>query len=350
MDEGVKIMKNYDTAWFQTNISFKCNANCSFCYVPDKSNELVMPDELIDNIIDFGYFIIDKYGTKKIKITFLGGEPLLQLDKVEYMAKKAKDLPCESALWLFTNGILLTDEIMKRLSQLGVFVVLSANQSYHEDILRTCEIISKYQPLTRVAIVIDESSILRLEFLTKLILEKGYHVRYFSESVQVPTSSFLDLEIRVLDKCFDMIDSYVDNPKRLVYLYENFDPRVTDRKSPYLVGRSACVFDPGGTVRPSTCMRKMAILGNLIERKDWIEEMRNYPNRERDLPRWSAYHIPECQNCEVMGVCQGGYPPPRYSAHGRFDKPTPYCMVFKKMIPKFVNIYRRKLECQNTQE
>jgi radical SAM protein with 4Fe4S-binding SPASM domain len=336
-------MRRYDTAWFQVNLSFLCNANCPYCYVDEKENPHTLSNENIQNLVDFGKFIISTYGVKKIKITFLGGDPLLRLDKVEYLAKKAKEeIPCEVVLWLFTNGIELTHEVASRLKDLGIFILLSANHTNHKDILNRCEIISNVQPVTRVSIAVDRTNLMRLEYLSQDILSRGWHVRYFVENQSFKGVGFVEDYEKVLSSCLDLVDTYVANPVRLIYLYENFDPRVQDDKSVYLVGRSICVFDPDGTVRPATSLKDAAVLGKLGDKHDYFANMINFPNRLVDLPRWSAQGIIECNNCEVRSFCQGGYPPPRWYAYGRFDRPTPYCRAFKKLIPKFVGIYNTK--------
>jgi len=298
---------------------------------------------MMDQVIDYTKFMVEKYKVGKIKLVLLGGEPLLDFPSVKYLATRIKELSCNTKTWMFTNGLLISPETMRLLSDLDIFVILSANNSSEEFILEQCETIVKYQNLARVNITIDSSNLERLIELNRQILKNGFYPRLFVENKSFVEKGFIERYIPILSKCLDDVDNYVSDPNRLIYLYESFDPRWTNEKSPYNVGRSLLSFEPDGTVRTSSALKEGYLLGKLGDGIDYIQAMNDYPNRRVELPRWSAYGIPECERCKTSVVCQGGYPIPKYFAYGRFDKHSPYCKAFKALIPKFVDMYRRKL-------
>lgn len=305
----------------------------------------MMSRKMMDQVIDYAKFMVEKYNVEKVKLVLLGGEPLLDFSSVEYLATRIKELSCNTKTWMFTNGLLINPATMKLLSDLGIFVILSANNSSEEFILEQCETIVKYQNLARVNITIDSSNLERLIMLNQQILKNGFYPRLFVENKSFMEKGFIEKYIPVLSQCLDDVDRYVTDPHRLIYLYESFDPRWTQAKSPYNVGRSLLSFEPDGTVRTSSALKEGYSIGKLGDGDgaDYIQVMSNYPNRRKELPRWSAYGIPECEHCQASVVCQGGYPIPKYFAYGRFDRHSPYCKAFKVLIPKFVDIYRKKL-------
>jgi len=333
-----------NNAWFQINISHQCNRKCAHCYVLDnRTPELIMPEWMMKRISEYGEFIYRQYAIDKIKTTILGGEPLLHFPQVMNLVRilKATSGP-EMIFWLFTNGDLLTDEIMKRLAEENVFVLLSSNQSPESFLFEKCSIIEKYQKMTRVAICMDRANMLRVPQLVERIFQNGWSVRLFADNYGYKDAEFFDLYKAVVPEALDIIDHYEKEGKRLLFLYENLDPRAKGEKSTYLVGKSICVFDPDGVVRTSTPMKEIGTVGNLVSPADYFGIMRNYPFRAQRIPRWSAQYIKECDGCPVRSVCQGGYPVPRWYYWGRFDKPTPYCELFKQTIPQFVRIYNEK--------
>lgn len=334
-----------NTAWFQINISHNCNLQCSHCRVVDNSTpELVMPNWMMERIVDVGEFVYEKYNIAKIKATILGGEPLMYMDRVLALVGYLKDIRGpELTLWLFTNGHLLTQDIMNQLADENVFVLLSSNQEPESFLFKKCEIIEKRQAVTRMAICMDRANMLRLPQMVERIFKNGWSVRLFADNNGFEDLDFFTLYKNVVPETLDIIDHYEKDASRLLYLYENFDPRAKEEKSLYLVGKSILVFDPDGVVRSSTPMRDIGVLGNLINPNDYFYTMRHYPFRAQRIPRWSAQYIRECDGCSVRAVCQGGYPVPRWGYYKRFDKPTPYCELFKLGIPKFVNMYKNKI-------
>lgn len=97
--------------WFVPfNITFRCDLNCNFCYAKGRSNEELTTDEIkthvIDNIAD----------SKARWIGFTGGDPLIRPDifeLIEYAKEKGLDTV------LGTNGLLLTEERIKQLADIG---------------------------------------------------------------------------------------------------------------------------------------------------------------------------------------------------------------------------------------
>ena len=65
-------------------INKKCNLACDYCYVGDKTNK-TMDDRIAYRSVEFAIERIkcENHRNRIIKINFLGGEPLLDFDKVK---------------------------------------------------------------------------------------------------------------------------------------------------------------------------------------------------------------------------------------------------------------------------
>ena len=78
------------------NITFvvteACNLNCSYCYECHKTNNRMSKEvakEAVDMLFDKnkinGYYNLDK--TKAVIIEFIGGEPLLEIELMDYIVE-----------------------------------------------------------------------------------------------------------------------------------------------------------------------------------------------------------------------------------------------------------------------
>lgn len=84
-------------------LSPECNLKCRYCYMVRHntlSNSPRMPKELIDYAIN----LVKRLARKCFKVDLFGGEPLLQLDLVEYVAEKVADDPQIYGITIPTNG------------------------------------------------------------------------------------------------------------------------------------------------------------------------------------------------------------------------------------------------------
>lgn len=97
------------------NVTHKCNLNCDYCYGDGGTYggpQVNMDMDTAKRAVDF---LMDVSGsTEKIRITFFGGEPLLNFelikDVMQYARKKAKKHNKKLFFGMTTNGTLLDDK------------------------------------------------------------------------------------------------------------------------------------------------------------------------------------------------------------------------------------------------
>ncbi len=137
-DEPIPLF-DYDTL----NISFApvhdCNFSCAYCYAEGgkgtASYQRSFDKDMIDAMLNYIY--VTKYSNyQKYKFDFVsGGEPLLNLDILEYFLKQVRIFDWKynkkTAILIVTNGSLLTSEIIKKLDKYDVYLGISIDGRRH---------------------------------------------------------------------------------------------------------------------------------------------------------------------------------------------------------------------------
>lgn len=106
-----------DGTWDCLFVTKKCNLNCSFCYSPRS-----LPEDYAGSA--FGETpaeIADNYARTRITgISFSGGEPFLQPDRLLSWAAWFRERFPASYLWIYTNGTQVEDSTLQQLGMLKI--------------------------------------------------------------------------------------------------------------------------------------------------------------------------------------------------------------------------------------
>jgi len=145
-------------AWIE--ITNKCNLKCIHCYgnfTPSNVNFLTTSDFL--NILEQ----LEEINCKNIQI--IGGEPLLHPDIWNFLQHSIKrGFKTE----IFTNGLLITEDIVQKLRKLNIQVALSwygskeeatritQNTLFSEKVWNSIELLKKFQIPFRIATIITK--------------------------------------------------------------------------------------------------------------------------------------------------------------------------------------------------
>jgi uncharacterized protein len=109
------------------HITNQCNLRCTYCYVWKSQNK--MSEETAKKSIKKIITDAQKHGFRKITIKFSGGECLLEfplvLDLVNLGRKFAKQAKIEIDFVVLTNGVLLTEEVAKKLKEANIRAAVS---------------------------------------------------------------------------------------------------------------------------------------------------------------------------------------------------------------------------------
>lgn len=124
-DETERLKIKYNTQrmrFIQSKLSLTicptsaCNFRCQYCFEHEHPN-VSMDDDVEDDIIAF---IKAHTDAKAIDVTWFGGEPLLQFERIKSITRKILklDLPYRAAI--VTNGYLLTEKILRQLKDVYI--------------------------------------------------------------------------------------------------------------------------------------------------------------------------------------------------------------------------------------
>lgn len=101
-----------------------CNMNCKYCYVDGKKGTSFFSKENVENLVKFIKVVSEK--EKKIKISFFGGEPLLNLNLIQMIIEHCnKELAVKVEYYITTNGLLINEQVAKFFLDNKIFVSLS---------------------------------------------------------------------------------------------------------------------------------------------------------------------------------------------------------------------------------
>ncbi len=105
--------------WSCLFITGRCNANCFYCPSSQNSDDTPMAQQLtFEDPNEYADFI--NYFNFK-GCSFSGGEPFLVYEKVlEFLVTLRKKCAPDLYIWMYTNGILGTEDKFKKLAELGI--------------------------------------------------------------------------------------------------------------------------------------------------------------------------------------------------------------------------------------
>lgn len=169
------------------SISHNCNMTCDYCYADSGTYGAasLMDIDTEREAIDF-FFKYLKKDTRKIRVNFFGGEPLLNkkalLVGVDYINKKAKQLNKEVRYIITTNGTLIDDDILTVLkdNHFSVNISLDGNEMAQNSSRRYNNGKFTYRDVWKG---INNMLAADIEVMARMTITNK-NIRYFKESVE----------------------------------------------------------------------------------------------------------------------------------------------------------------------
>jgi|GluameStandDraft_1065615.scaffolds.fasta_scaffold28419_2 radical SAM additional 4Fe4S-binding domain len=106
-----------------------CNLRCVYCYANGgtyHSSSAMLSKKTVDQIIDIFY---GRY-KRIIGLQFFGGEPLLNMEVMEYACQKFKEKDPEITFGIVTNGTLIDSEFIRIANQYQIHTTISYDGNY----------------------------------------------------------------------------------------------------------------------------------------------------------------------------------------------------------------------------
>ncbi len=323
-------------------MSEQCNLACKYCFLGNndcekRSNFLLenMSVETAEKAIKF--FIrqikesgLDMEGNKPVLI-FYGGEPLVNFNVLEYVAKRINELRSEERcirnieMSMVTNGLLLDEARISRLHELGVAIAISIDGFTEEansmrvdlvgnpmfsQILGKLDLCKKMGVDVSLSVTLSEETIKSTKDILKLV--DAYGVKAFGFNIMMSSDTF------VLPQSYNeaaaqfIIDEFIELRERGIY--EDRMMRKLKSFSKAQVYFSDCAATTGGqiVIAPNG---QVGICHGCLHNKQYFVAHINDDDfvavKDDNFIEWSQLtpiNHGECLDCPALGICGGGCP------------------------------------------
>jgi len=314
-----------------------CNLSCSYCFENAQScvsdSKTIMSENIAIKSINFYEKMLSLYDSKDEEkdIIFYGGEPLINYNVLIKVLEEIKRRKKDIKLWknvkmsIVTNGVLLSESILKTLSEFDVAVAISIDgpkyindinrfdkngNSVFNEILKGIELCKKNNVNFSLSMTLSEDVVKNYEDVIKFI-EKTK-----------PNS--LGFNILMTDTNFRPYDEYNnDATDFLIKAFKKFrkeniyEDRIM-RKVKSFVKSEVYPFDCGATGASQIILSpsgKVGICHGYLQEKKFfptnVDDLDFIPMKNKVFKEWSRrtpLNMKECQSCIALGICGGGCP------------------------------------------
>lgn len=294
-----------------------------------------MTTETADKAIDFFIRQIKlsdlDYEENKPVIIFYGGEPLVNYEVLVYIAEKINTLRQEekciknAELSMVTNGLLLTDERILKLKELGVSIGISidgfneeankmrvdlAGKPVYSRILNTLDRCKKLGANASLSVTLSEETIKNTHEILELVDKYGVHS--FGFNIMMSSGDFVLPETYNEAAAQFILDEFIELRKKGIY-----EDRIMRKLKAFTKAQvyfSDCAATAGGQIVVAPNGQVGICHGCLHDKKYFVADIWNDDfdaTKNESFIEWSQLtpiNKDECQDCPALGICGGGCP------------------------------------------
>lgn len=346
------------TVWL--HLTERCNLRCLYCYLPEGGRAL--PLETGRLALERAFATAAARGLKAVKLKYAGGEPTLRFATVLALDDAARKLAASRRLEfervLLSNGFALTGRMIAELRERGIALMISLDglgeyqdaqrqapggRATSARVLRTLDRLDAAGLVPHISITVSRRNLPGLPALLRFVLERGYpfHINFFREnpyareegSLSVPPDELvagLRAAYRVVEErlpAYPLTGALLDRV-RLDLPHDR----------PCGAGLNYLVVRPDGGI--TACQMLDQPAGSLFAGAggtpsgDLLPAVQDHAML-RSLP---VYRRGACVDCFWQFACAGGCPLLAFRAAGRWDAPSPYCAVYRELIPSVLRL------------
>lgn len=230
------ISKKISLIKLMVSMSDNCNLDCEYCYAQKYYKKKHMSKETIDKVIS--KFLLSDSVSSIGTIVFFGGEPLLNIEGIEYFANKLEELVEQGRIsklpgfGIITNGTIYSERVLRLVKKYKMFVTVSmdgpaeiqdSQRRFRGSKRGSHDIVT--QNLKKM---ISDGIGVNIECtVTKQAFDAGYNhnklKEYFSDEFNLNHVIYVPENITSPEKKFDFDAHFYDPPKRLFTLLENLE-------------------------------------------------------------------------------------------------------------------------------
>jgi uncharacterized protein len=341
------------SAWL--HLTDRCNLRCDYCYLPHIREDMK---------VETGYAALDatfrsavKHGYKQVKLKYAGGEPLLRFDLIQQLQPYAQQLADHNEFELdavvLSNGTLLTEEKIGVLQSLNLRLMLSldglgnwhdiqrhyANERGSFDIVsNSVDLSLKNGVIPHISITVSGRNAQGLPEIVDWVLAKKlpFSINFYRQNNFSRHHKDLELDeqriIAGMMAAFAVIEKKLPEYSLLSALADRAN-LATPHVRTCSVGENYLIFNQQGKV--SKCQMQMRQPITDISSLDPLLVIRTDRDGLQNIP---VNEKATCRSCEWKYWCAGGCPLETYHAHGRYDRHSPNCNIYKAIFPQILRL------------
>lgn len=323
-------------------LSEQCNLACKYCFLGNndlqKRNNFLqehMSIAVAEKAINFFIRQIKESGLdsdfNKSILIFYGGEPLVNFQTLEYIAQRINEMRATEScirnleMSIVTNGLLLNEERIIRLKELGVAIAVSVDgfteeansmrvdkngHAVFKNILNALRKCKELGVDVSLSVTLSEETIKNTTDVQKLIDE--YDVKAFGFNIMMSSDTFVLPESYNEAAAKFLIDEFIE--LRKLGIYEDRMMRKLKSFSNAQVYFSDCAATAGGQIVIAPNGQVGICHGCLHDKQFFvsnIDDDKFIACRDDNFIQWSQItpiNHEECMDCPALGICGGGCP------------------------------------------
>lgn len=333
------------------HLTHNCNLRCVYCYTGEKSGP-GMSETVADRAVDFALAEARAQDAEHLEIVFFGGEPLMRHDLLCRIADRAATHAngLRVSFKMSTNGILLSERVVRDLAARGVYVSISLDgdpttqdeqrpdAGGHGTAARLEEAIARllaWNPCAHVTCVVVPASADRLDRSVPWLFARGFS--YVSTTLDYAAPWTTEDLARLRDAYTRLADWYVEQTLAGKKFYLScFDERIRTRTRGPLDKSERC----------SIGFRQFSIApsGRLYPCVQFVREDRDDgfaigdvergfdADRRTALSCGSEAPKAECDGCALLPRCSSWCACVNWQSTGRIDRASPLVCEHERLL------------------
>jgi uncharacterized protein len=321
-------------------VTNNCNLACSYCYLADalcQGDRNNMDVETVRRAIDLFANIVERDRVGEPQIILYGGEPLLNMEAIEFALEYASTKVPNCRFTLNTNGTVMDDGIATLLRDYNVEVGLSIDgpQEIHDKFrvdrggrgtfslaIDGYRKLQEYGVDVGISCTITPANVNHLVRVTRWFIEElnsrslGFNLMIGDIGNQEIADKYSKDAAQAIVECFEVAREAGVHEDRMMRRVSSLSDGEVSLHDCGGCGQQI-VVTPDGQV--GLCQAFMNTGQNFFP-LDAIDD----PGNHELWVQWrrrSPFNIPECLNCEALGMCGGGCPYNSLIRHGDIMSP-----------------------------
>jgi uncharacterized protein len=342
------------------HVTNDCNLDCPYCYIPKDGKKMTMDTAraYMDKLED----TFNRHSLSEVAVRIAGGEPTLERSLVEYIItelhsrfhKKARRI----TLVIITNGTNIDESLIELIKKhrIRLSISLDGMRQWHnktrffrnskrgtfDHVLKNIQACISAGIRPNILTTITEDNVDGIEELNRFLVDSDMAFRYSAYRDTVGDYAgyqiFIDKLIEVLGRCYEYYACAITE-KRAQFRHQLTDMRI-DRNVHLRccgIGHSSVTVSHTGQVFLCQSRISSQPIGNIWEDRTLLEMMHDQDILP-ELKLNSVLDYDECKTCQWALTCGGGCPVVNADTYGRATTASPYCRLFKAMLPKLIRL------------